>query len=93
MTYCKNCSERGVAGLGADLAVQPRHGLNVVVEDVRLRVYDDLNVGFVPQEVRRQHFDNRVREQLPQPVDRLREVVRAAVGKLVAVDAGDDGVL
>ena len=82
-----------VLRLGPHRAVEPRHRLGVVVEDLRVRVHHGLQRGPVAPEVGDQHLDGAARRQLANPADALGEDPRAAVGLLVAVDAGQHGVL
>jgi hypothetical protein len=50
-----------IAGAGADLQIEPRHGFQIVVEDVRAGVDDHVLGPVLAQEVRGQDFDRRAR--------------------------------
>jgi hypothetical protein len=67
--------------------VQPAHGLDVVVEDVRARREHGLQ-GFLldVEEVGREHLDRCLRNLRLERSDRRRVVAGAAVGHVVAVD-------
>ena len=62
----------------------------IVVEHVGLRRDDDFERAGLAQKIRRQHLDGRRRADAPDRFDHLREMARAAVGKIVAIDRGDD---
>ena len=81
-----------VVGLRAHPAVQPRHRLHVVVEDVRPGVEHARDRVEVAAEIRRQHFDARLGQRAPHLAHGLGEVVRAAVRQVVAIHAGDHDV-
>ena len=83
-----------VRGLRAAHApVEASHGLDVVVEDLRTSVeHDRERLLLVAEEVRRQHLDRRSGELALQRPDRGRVVAGALVGKVVAIDRGDDDV-
>ena len=88
-------SKRGViAGAGPDRRVEPRHRLEIVIVDVRARLDDLLDRGFgLVAEVRREDLDRRRRRVPAKRLDHPNELVRAAVGKVVAVHRGDDDML
>ena len=98
---------------------QPRHGLRIVVVDLRRRIDEPIHGRRVAAEVGRQHFDGRGKDsrteisnsdfgfdselsassqtgRTPDPdpdcLDRPHEMLRPAVGQIVAGDAGDDHV-
>jgi hypothetical protein len=64
-----------------------------VVEDLRPGVQDDLERVAAALEVGDEDFDGAAGMDLADALNHQRENGRAAVGALVAVDAGDDGVL
>ena len=72
--------------------VQPRHDLDVVVEDVG-PLGDDLRQRhLLAAEVGRQHLDLAARRLAADLADDADERTRAVVGQVVAVDGGDDRV-
>ena len=74
-------------------AVQASHRLDVVVEHLRpLGEHDPERLLLDAEEVRRQHLDRGVRQLRLQRADGRREVTRALVGQVVAVDRRDDDV-
>ena len=78
----------------ARLPVEPRHGLEVVVEDVRRGVFQDLERDVhAPAEVRHQDLDADLRIARACLPDALHEVAGAAVAQVVAVDGGDHHVV
>ena len=82
-----------ILGLRADLVVEPRDGFDVVVEDFGLLVEDELQGVPVAAEIGDEDFDAGAGGLQADLADRLGPDRRAAVGQLVAVDAGDDDVL
>ena len=82
-----------VAGLDPDLARQPRHGLEVVGEDVGLGRQHHVDQRGVALEVAGQDLEGHAGAGVLDPPDGLGPVAGAAVLEVVAVDAGDDGVL
>src|SRR5690606_3487211 len=68
-------------------------GLEVVVQDVRLRFDDDAKRVLVSLDIRDQDLDGAARPTLPALADRLREDRRAAIRQIITVHAGDDDVL
>src|ERR1051326_2721164 len=80
------------ARAGTHVVVEPRHGLDVVVEVVGLRRDDGAHRVHVAVEVGGEHFDDGVRQRGAQLGDRLGELRRAAVAEIVARDRGDDDV-
>ena len=86
--------QRGeVARARADLEIEPRHRLEVVVVDVGPRLHHGLDRALLAQEVGGEHLDGGRRRARPDGADGLREMLGAAVGEIVAVDRGDDDVL
>ncbi len=81
-----------VLRLRAHRAIETRHSLGVVVENFWLGVHHDLQRRPVALEVRDQHLDRAVRHQFVNPMQALGEDPGAAVGLLVAVDAGEHGM-
>ena len=82
-----------VAAARARRAIQPRHGLDVVIEHVGPRVEHDAQRRFVALEIRDQHFDAGTRDARARLGDRPREVRGAAIRQVVAIDRGDDDVV
>ena len=74
------------------LTVQPRHGLDVVIEDVRPRVEHRAQRRFLALEVGDQHLDAALRPSRLDRPDRLRERAGAEVRQVIAIDGGDDDV-
>ena len=70
-----------------------RHGFEIVVEHVGLGGDDDFERAVLAQEIRRQDFDGGPRRVRADGADGLREMLSSAVGKIVAVDRGDDDVV
>src|SRR6185369_17339755 len=90
----EEAQRRIIAGAGADSRIEPRHRLEVMVVDVRARSHDFLDGGFaLVAKVRRQNLDRGLRRTLAKRLDYLDELPRAAVGKIVAIDGGDDDML
>ena len=82
-----------VAGARAGHTIQARHGLGVVVQDVRPRIHHDLQRLFEPLKVGDEHFYAAVGHALANFGDGVGEDRRATDVVVVAVDAGDDGEL
>ena len=81
-----------VLGLRPHPAREPRHGLGVVIEDLRMRVHHQPERLTIALEVGDQHLDGAAGLSGPNLPDRVRKDVRAAVGLVVAVDAGQHDV-
>ncbi len=82
-----------VAGGLADRALEALDRLEVVVENVRAGVEDDVEVFLLAAEVGRQHFDRALGHAVVHGADGGRPDGGAAVLEVVAGDGGDDGVL
>ena len=82
-----------VARAQAHLPVQPRHGFGVVVQNVGMRIHDDLHGRVRALKIGHQHFHFAARNALANRRDREREQFRPAVFAVVAIDAGDHGIL
>src|SRR5205085_11070054 len=73
--------------------IEPRDGLDVVVQDLRtLREYDVERRDHAA-EIRDEHLDRRAWRLTADLTDRLGEHLRAAILELVPIDARHDGVL
>ena len=81
-----------IAPTGSRHPVEPRHGFDVVVEDVGPASSTASQRRFHALEVGNQHFDPAVRNPGARLPDRLDEHRRAAVGEIVAVDRRDHGM-
>ena len=81
------------AGALADRLLEPPDGLEVVVEDVGPGVHHGAQRGVGAVEVGDEDLDAHPGRGLAHPADRLGEDARAAVGQVVAGDAGDHHVL
>ena len=79
-----------IAGAGPHRQVIGRHRFQVVVEHVGLGRYHDFQRTLLAQEVRCQDFNRRVRVLGADGANDIGEVLRPAIGKVVAVDRGDD---
>ena len=91
LLHLRQQPQRGeVARAGPDRRIEPRHGLEIVVEDVGPRRDHGLDGAVLAQEVGRQHLDRRVGRLLVQRRDHRGEVPCPAVRQVVAVDRGDD---
>ena len=78
----------------ADRRIKPRHGLEIVVVDVGAGIDDRLDRAFaLVAEIGGEDLDRGRRGALAQRLDHLDELRGAAVGKVVAVDRGDDDML
>src|SRR6185312_12972077 len=75
------------------LAVEPRHGFEIVVEHVGPRRDDDLERAVLLEKIGRQHFDGGIRRVLADRFDGAGELRGAAVGQIVAIDRGNDDVV
>ncbi len=88
------CSSRPlVAVLRLHLFEQARYGLHVVVEDLRAGIHHDLQRFQAAFEIGDQYLDRAPWVDLAYAADEHGEDRRAAVYAVVAVDAGDHGVL
>ena len=76
-----------------DRAIEPRHGLEIVVVDVGPGIDDLLERAGLAQEVRGQHLDRGLGRGRADAPDAGRELKGAAVGQVVAIDRGDHDVL
>ena len=82
-----------VVGARTRLPVESRNGFEVVVHHVRERRRERIERRIQPPaEIGHQHFDPRLRRMFPDRADAVGEMPRAAVAKIVAVDAGDHDV-
>ena len=82
-----------VVAARARLAVEARHGLEVVVHDVGRRGVEDLERALeAPAEVGDEDLDARRGRPRAHRADAVDEMPGAAVPQVVAVDAGDDDV-
>ena len=76
-----------------DLLEEARHGFNIVVEDFRTGVHDNLEGFDAALEIGDKYLNGAARMQLADAVDDHSEDGRAAVFAVIAVDAGDHRVL
>ena len=86
LARCKQAQRVVVARAWADLPVERRHGLEIVVEHVRPRRHHHVERAVLAQEVRRQHLDGRRRRLPIDGSNSRREMRSTSVGKIVAVD-------
>ena len=77
----------------ADGPLEPLHGLEVVVEDVRARLHHGAERLLLAVEVRDQDLDPHERAPGADLADRGREGARTAVGQVVTGDAGHHDVV
>src|SRR2546425_8314002 len=77
-----------VLGIGTDMLVQTRYGLGVVIQHIRPGGEHNVQSFLVAAEIRDENLDTGPWIQSPDPLNRMREVKRTAVGKLVSIDAG-----
>ena len=82
----------GVLAFPADILLQAGDRLQVVVEDLGPTLEDDVDGVGIPLEVGDEHFDGRAGPG-SDGRDAAAEVVRAAVGEVVAGHGGDDHML
>ena len=82
-----------VARAGADGAIEARYGFGVVVQHFRVRVDDDADGVFAALEIGDENFDLAAGSLLADLFDDEREGACAAEDIVIAVHAGDDGVL
>ena len=83
-----------VIGARACLPVKPGDSLEVVVEDVRQPLAEDVEGDVeAAAEVGDQRFDGRRRRGLAYGADDIDKMAGSAVAQVVAVDAGDDDIL
>src|ERR1019366_933839 len=82
-----------IAGAAAGYAIQARHGLGVVVQDVGPGVEHDLQAVLAALEVGDEHFDRAVRLAAADFADGFGKAPGAAEVVVIAIDAGDDGEL
>ena len=80
--------ERGIiARAGADCRVEPGHGLEVVVVNVRTGGDDGLDSRFhPPAKIGSEDFDGRRRRCGPQCIDHLDELPCPAIGEVITVN-------
>jgi len=81
-----------VAHRRAHGVVEPAHDLDVEAEDIGPRGEDRLEVGALALEIRREEFDQGLGRRRADGRDCAGEMRRAAVGEVVAIDAGHHGV-
>src|SRR5205814_1427204 len=89
----ENVEHASVPTSRATPLVEPRHGLRVVVVDVRLRVQHRVDRVLAALEVGNEYFDRAIRKPGFDLPNGFREDVGAEVGQVIAVDGGDDRVL
>ena len=77
----------------ADLVIEPRYGLDVVVVNLRPGLDDPVHSNEVGAEIRGQDLDGRRRVELAQSSDRLDKTGGAPVRQIVTINSGDDHVL
>ena len=82
-----------VVVLRLDELEQPRHGLDVVVEDFRAGIHHHAQRLQAALEIRDEHLDRAAGMELADAADDHGKDRRAAVLAVVPVDAGDHGVL
>ncbi len=71
---------------------QPGHGFQVVIEDIRPGVHDDLERFQAALEIGDEHLHGAFRAQLADAADEGGKDRRPAVAALIAVDAGHHSV-
>ena len=76
----------------ADLAVKARNGFGVVIENVRPGGKDGVEGVPISSKIGNEHFDFAAGDAAANFFDGTGKDVRAAVGLIVAIDAGDDSV-
>ena len=81
-----------IAGLDADGLLQPFHCLDVVIEDVRLRVENGIQVGRPALQVGNEDLNAAMGTAVADRADGLRPDGGASVPELVAGDRGDHAV-
>ena len=77
----------------ADRLLEPPDSLQIVVEDVRARIHDDLKRRVITVEIRDQDLDSHPGRGVTHLADRLREDARPTVGQVIAGDTRDHDVL
>ena len=82
-----------VARARPDLQIEAGNGFEVVIEDVGRGGDHDFEGAVLAQEIGREDFDRGLRGAAPDRVDDIGEVLRAAIGEVVAVDRRDDDML
>ena len=93
LAICSSSSDRRYLACGRTCLIEARDRLDVVIQDVGLLVQHFLQCIPVAAEVGDKDFDTGAGGLQANLTDRLGPDSRAAVGKLVAIDAGDDRVL
>ena len=81
-----------VIGLRANAPVEARHGLHVVVEDVRTGVEDARDRVEIAAKIRGQHFDAGLGKSGPDFANGLGEMLRTAIRQIVAIHRSNDDV-
>ena len=71
-----------IARARPNLGVEPLHGFQVVVKDIRMGRNDRVFGAVFAQEVRGEHLDRRVRRCLPDGSNNRREMLCAAIGQI-----------
>ena len=82
-----------VISAGARLAIEPRHGLEVVVHHVGRRGCKDFERAVqTSADIRHENLDRGLRTQLPDGMNAVDEMLSTTVAQVVAIDAGDDDI-
>ena len=93
LEFPEKCQRVGVIGSGACLFVEARHGFQIVVEDIRQGLAEDVDGDFhAPPEVGDECFYRRLRRFFAHSGDHIDEVLGAAIAQVVAIDTGDDDI-
>ena len=88
------CRQRPfIAILRLHLLKQARHRLNVVIQDLRLGVHNDLQRFLVALEIRDQDFDRTAGLKLANAADHHRKDWRSAIFTLITVHGGNHHML
>src|SRR6188472_712114 len=82
-----------VVAPGPGALVEPGHGFQVVVQDIRRRGGEDFQRALeAAPEVRHEDFYRGARRLRAHRTDAIHEMLRAAVAQIVTIHAGDDDV-
>src|SRR3954452_7220592 len=82
-----------IAGARPHLAIEPRHGFEIVVEDIRLGRDDHLDRTVLAQKIRYQHLNRRGRRGGADRGNSQSEMPGTAVVEIVTIDRGHDDML
>ena len=78
-----------IARARANGEIKPWHGLQIMIENIRLGFDDNFQRAIFAQEVRGQNFYRRAGRHIANGVNRVGEMLRPAIIQIIAVNAGN----